>query len=74
MPLWVQQDVLWLQISVDNVEGVEVAQRAGDLRCVEPGSGLEEAALSLKVVEQLEDGGGEKKWNMDKSYVSCNKT
>lgn len=55
MTLWVQQDVLWLQVSVDDVEGVEVTQRAGDLRCVEPGSGLKEAALSLKVVEQLED-------------------
>lgn len=51
--LRVQQDVLRLQISVDDVEGVEVAQRASDLRRVEPGSGLQEAALSLKVVEQL---------------------
>lgn len=57
--LRVQQDVLRLQISVDDVEGVEVAQRAGDLRRVEPGSGLQEAALSLKVVEQL----GEQKQN-----------
>lgn len=55
MSLRVQQDVLGLQVSVDDVEGVEVAQRAGDLCCVEPGSGLQEAALPLKVVEQLED-------------------
>lgn len=54
MSLGVQQDVLWLQVSVDNVEGVEVAQSAGDLCSIEPGSGLKEAALSLKVVEQLE--------------------
>lgn len=47
MSLGVQQDVLWLQVSVDNVEGVEVAQRTGDLCCIEPGSGLEEATLSL---------------------------
>lgn len=54
MPLGVQQDVLGLQVPVDDVEGVEVAQGAGDLCGVEPGSGLQEAALSLKVVEQLE--------------------
>lgn len=60
--LRVQQDVLRLQISVDDVEGVEVAQRAGDLRRVEPGSGLQEAALSLKVVEQL----GEQKRNQQR--------
>lgn len=47
MPLGVQQDVLRLQISVDNVEGVKVTQSAGDLRRVESGSWLEEAALSL---------------------------
>lgn len=51
--LWVQQDVLWLQISVDDVEGVQVSQCAGNLRSIKPGSGLQEAALSLKVVEQL---------------------
>lgn len=54
MPLGVQQDVLGLQVPVDDVEGVEVTQGAGDLCGVEPGSGLQEAALSLKVVEQLE--------------------
>ena len=47
MSLGVQQDVLWLQVSVYNVEGVKVAQGAGDLCSVEPGSWLEEEALSL---------------------------
>lgn len=32
VPLRVQQDVLGLQVSVDDVEGVEVTQGAGDLR------------------------------------------
>lgn len=47
MSLGVQQDVLWLQVPVDDVEGVEVAEGTGNLCRVEPGSGLEEAALSL---------------------------
>lgn len=54
MTLRVQQDVLRLQVPVDDVEGVEVTQGAGNLCRVEPGSGLQEAALSLKVIEQLE--------------------
>lgn len=52
--LWVQQDVLRLQVSVDDVEGVQVSQCARDLCRIKPGSGLQEAALSLKVVEQLQ--------------------
>lgn len=40
---------------------MQVSQCAGDLRCIEPGSGLEEAALSLQVVEQLEHRGKQKK-------------
>ena len=59
--LGVQQDVLGLQVAVHDVEGVEVAQRAGDLRSVEPGPGFQEAAFSLQVVEQLKEkrrGGG----------------
>lgn len=54
MTLRVQQDVLRFQVPVDDVEGVEVAQGAGDLCRVEPGPGLQEAALSLEVIEQLE--------------------
>lgn len=54
MTLRVQKDVLRLQVPVDDVEGVEVTQGAGNLGRVEPGSGLQEAALSLKVIEQLE--------------------
>lgn len=54
MALRVQQDVFRLQVPVDDVEGVEVTQGAADLCGVEPGPGLQEAALSLEVIEQLE--------------------
>lgn len=54
MALGVQQDVLWLQVSVDDVEGVQVTQSAGDFRRVKPGPGFEKAAFPLQVVEQLQ--------------------
>ena len=40
---------------VNDVEGVEVADSAGHLSSIKPGSGLREAPLSLQVEEQLED-------------------
>lgn len=55
--LRVQQDVLGLQVPVDDVERVQVAQGAGDLGGVEARPRLQEAALTLEVVEQLEGGG-----------------
>lgn len=51
--LRVQQDVLGLQVPVDDVERVQVAQRASDLGGVETSPRLQEAALTLEVVEEL---------------------
>lgn len=51
--LRVQQDVLGLQVPVDDVERVQVAQRARDLGGVETRPWLQEAALTLEVVEEL---------------------
>lgn len=39
---------------VHNVKGVEVAEGAGYLSSIEPGSGLQEDPLSLEMIEQLE--------------------
>lgn len=36
------------------MQGVEVAEGTGNLSSVEPGSGLQEDPLSLKMVEKLE--------------------
>lgn len=54
MALGVQQDVLRLQVPVDDVEGVQVTQSAGNFRGVKPGSGFQKAAFPLQVVEQLQ--------------------
>lgn len=54
MTLRVQQDVLGLQVPVDDVERVQVAQRARDLGGVETRPRLQEAALALEVVEELQ--------------------
>ena len=53
--LLVEQDVLGLQVPVHDVEGVEVAQGAGDLGGVEARPRLQEASLPLQVVEELEE-------------------
>lgn len=40
-------------LPVDNVQRVEVAERAGNFGSVEPGSGLQEDPLPLEMVEEL---------------------
>mmetsp|Transcript_29000 Transcript_29000/g.84662 ORF Transcript_29000/g.84662 Transcript_29000/m.84662 type:complete len:208 (+) Transcript_29000:561-1184(+) len=52
----VQQDVLWLEISVDDLDGVQVLQGACDLRRVEPCSGLRQALLPREPEEELASG------------------
>lgn len=54
MSLRVQEDVFRLQVPVDNVQGVQVAQSAGDFSSVEAGTGFEKAPFSLKVIEKLQ--------------------
>lgn len=39
---------------VHNVKGVEVAEGAGDLSSIEPGSGLQEDPFPLEMIEELE--------------------
>lgn len=53
MALRVEQDVLGLEVTIDDVERVQVTQRAGDLGGVEARPRLQEAALALQVVEEL---------------------
>mmetsp|Transcript_10138 Transcript_10138/g.38468 ORF Transcript_10138/g.38468 Transcript_10138/m.38468 type:complete len:520 (-) Transcript_10138:487-2046(-) len=53
MPHGVEKNVLGLQISVDNVETVDVLQRTGNLRCVELRPGLLEPSELSEVEEQL---------------------
>ena len=53
MALGIEQDVLWLQVSVDDVESVEVAQSRCNLSRIEPAEG--------KVGGERERGGREAK-------------
>lgn len=53
---FVHQGVPWdRSLPVDNVQGVEVAERAGDFSSVKAGSGLQEDPLPLEVVEELQE-------------------
>lgn len=54
MSLRVQEDVFGLQVPVDDVQGVQVAQSAGDFSSVETGTGFQKAPFPLKVIEQLQ--------------------
>lgn len=54
MSLRVQEDVFRLQVPVDNVQGVQVAQSAGDFSSVETGTRFQKAPFSLKVIEELQ--------------------
>lgn len=51
--LRIQQNVLRLQVSVHNVQRVQVPQSARDLRSVEPCTRLQKTSLPLQVIEQL---------------------
>jgi hypothetical protein len=53
MSLAIQKDILWFQVPVNDVEGVQVANGTGHLRSIEPGPGLQEPALPLQVEEEL---------------------
>lgn len=53
---FVHQGVPWdRSLPVDNVQGVEVAERAGDFSSVKAGSRLQEDPLPLEVVEELQE-------------------
>lgn len=54
MSLRVQKDVFGLQVPVDNVQGVQVAQSAGDFSSVETGTRFQKAPFPLQVIEQLQ--------------------
>ena len=56
MSFTVQQDVLWLQVTVDNFFGVEVLDGTNDLRGIEEARGVAEAAAAAQVAEQLTAG------------------
>lgn len=51
--LWIQENVLWLQVSVHDVQRVQVPQGACNLGCIEPRTWLQKASLPLQVIEQL---------------------
>lgn len=53
MAVLVEQQVLQLEVAVDDALGVQVAQRADDLRAVEARALLAEGALARQVEEQL---------------------
>lgn len=53
MSLRVQEDVFRLQVPVDNVQGVQVAQSTGDFSSIETGAGFQKAPFPLKVIEKL---------------------
>lgn len=51
--LTVQQDVLWLQVTVYDFFGVEVLDGTDDFRGIEEAGGVAEAAAAAQVAEQL---------------------
>lgn len=53
VPLRIQQNVLGLQVSVHDVQRVQVPQSARDLRGVEPRARLQKTSLPLQVIKQL---------------------
>lgn len=53
MALGIKQDVFRLQVAIDNVEAVQIAQSAGNLRGVELRSHRRKALLALQMEKQL---------------------
>jgi hypothetical protein len=49
----IKQNILWLEITVNDIEAVQVLEREEQLCGVKPGSDLVELAFPLEVVEQL---------------------
>ena len=53
VPLFVQQDVLWLDVSIDDVLGMEILDGQEQLGRVEPGSVLAELSTAPQKIEEL---------------------
>ena len=53
MPSVVQKNVLWLQITVDDIETMQTLQGAQKFRCVESSTINVETLFLLQVVEEL---------------------
>lgn len=53
VPILVEQQVLWLEVSVQNAFGMQVLQCQQNVGGVEPGSAVGERPFHIQVVEQL---------------------
>jgi len=53
MPGVVQQDILGLQVTIDDIESMKMFQRAEQLRGVEPAPVFIELSFPLQMVEEL---------------------
>ena len=53
MALWIQEDILWLEVSVDDTVRMECLQAKNDFGCVEPYLVLVEASLVSEVKEEF---------------------
>lgn len=73
MSLRVQEDVFRLQVPVDNVQGVQVAQSAGDFSSVETGTGFQKAPFSLKVIEELQKEREKKRTKEERMIMSLDR-
>jgi len=49
MTIFRKEDILWLQIAIDNIKGMQVLKRQNDLGCVKSNLAFSKSSLLIKM-------------------------